>query len=128
MGVGTKRVDLSLDRKGASLKTILTIALVLTAGLAALWMWGSVHALRMSGPSRQIFIHGEPVCVTQRGGEIEAAVGECGSLPGTSEEDGDAYHRSPHRFGTPGSRLPPGHPPIFGDPDLGEGAVRRIPI
>lgn len=110
------------------MKTILAIALILTTGLAALSIWESVHARRMGGPSSQIFIHGTPVCVTQRGGEIEAAVGECGLLPGTSGEEGDASGSSPHRLGTPGFGLPPGHPPIGSDPDLGNGAARGILI
>jgi hypothetical protein len=122
------RADLSLGRKGASVKTFLAIALVMTAGLAALWMWGSVHARLMSGPSSQIFIHGTPVCVTQRGGDIEAAIGECGSSSGASEGGWDGFHRTPRPFGNMNPGLPPGHPPIGGVPDLGEEAVRRIPI
>jgi len=88
------------------LKTFLAGALILAAVLAAVSLWGMVHARRMGVSSSQIFIHGTPVCVTQRGGEIETAIGECGSSPG----------------------LPPGHPPVGGDPDLFDGAARRIPI
>jgi hypothetical protein len=110
------------------MKTILAIALVLTVGLAALWTWGSVHARRMSGPSSQIFIHGTPVCVTQREGEIEAVIGECGSSPGASEGEGGGFHRTPRPFGNMIPGLPPGHPPVGGDPDLVNGAARRIPI
>ena len=110
------------------MKTILTGALIVMTAIGALSLWGSVHARRMSGPSRQIFIHGTPVCVTQRGGEIEAAIGECDSSPGASEGEWGGFHRTPRPFGNMNPELPPGHPPIFGDPDLGEGAVRRIPI
>jgi hypothetical protein len=111
------------------LKTILATALILMTGLAALSMWGSMHARRMGGSSRQIFIHGTPVCVTQRGGEIEAAVGKCGPLPGAPEGEGNASGRSPHRFGTPGFGLPPGHPPVGSDPGMiGGEEIRRLPI
>jgi hypothetical protein len=110
------------------MKTILAIALIVTTVLAALSMWGSVHARRMGGSSSQIFIHGTPVCVTQRGGEIEAAIGECGTSPGASEGEEGGFHRRPHPFGKMNPELPPGHPPVGGDPDLVNGAARRIPI
>ncbi|GAB4233719.1 MAG: hypothetical protein OHK0028_09610 [Deltaproteobacteria bacterium] len=111
------------------MKTILAVALILATGLAAFAMWGAAHARRMAWSGSQIFIHGTPVCVMQRNGGIEAAVGECGSLPGAREEEPDPSGGMPHRFGVPGSGLPPGHPPIGSDPGMmgGEG-VRRIPI
>jgi hypothetical protein len=110
------------------MKTILAIALIVTAVLAALSMWGSVHARRMGGSSSQIFIHGTPVCVTQRGGQIEAAIGECGTSPGASEGEEGGFHPRPNPFGNRNPDLPPGHPPVGGDPDLGAGGARRIPI
>lgn len=110
------------------MKTILTGALIVMTALGVLSLWGSVHARRMSGPSSQIFIHGTPVCVTQRGGEIEAAIGECGSSSGASEGGWDGFGRTPPPFGNRNPGLPPGHPPIGGIPDLGDEGVRRIPI
>jgi len=56
------------------MKTILGIALVVAMGVAALFLWGAGYARHTGFSSSQIFIHGVPVCVTQRGGEIEAAV------------------------------------------------------
>ncbi|HWS16031.1 MAG TPA: hypothetical protein VN450_07575, partial [Candidatus Methylomirabilis sp.] len=106
----------------------LAIALVLSTGLAAVSMWGIVHARRMGVSSSQILLHGTPVCITQRGGEIEAAIGECGSSPGASEGEDGGFHGTPHPFGNPNAGLPPGHPPVGSDPDLAETEVRRTPI
>lgn len=110
------------------MKTILTGALIVMTALGVLSLWGSVHARRMSGPSSQIYIHGTPVCVMQHGGEIEASIGECGSSSGTSEGGWGGFHRAPRPFGNTTPGLPPGHPPIGEYPDLGDEAVRRIPI
>jgi len=109
-------------------KTVLAVALVLTTGLAAVSIWGSVHAQRMGGSSSQIFIHGTPVCVMQRGGEIVAAIGDCAALPGGADREGGGFHSAPHPSGEPGVALPPGHPPVGNAPDLADGGVRRIPI
>jgi len=109
-------------------KTVLAIALLVTTGLAAVSIWGAVHARRMGGSSSQIFIHGTPVCVTQRGGEIQTAIGECGTLPGGPEREGGGFDSAPHPFGEPNSGLPPGHPPVNNSPDLLGGGARRIPI
>jgi len=92
------------------LKSLLAIALVLTAALAGLSLWGMGHARHVAVSSSQIFIHGTPVCVTQRGGEIQASVGECAVLfggPRGQQEDADGFHN-----GDPHVGLPPGHPPI----------------
>ena len=96
------------------MKTFLAVALVVATGLAALSVWGIVHSRQMSGSSSQIFIHGAPVCVTQRGGEIEAVVGKCGSIPGDP--------------GSPNLGLPPGHPPVDGNPGPAFDEERRTPI
>ena len=110
------------------MKTFLAIALVLSASLAAVSLWGIVHARRMGVSSSQIFLHGTPVCITQRGGEIEAAIGECGSSPGAPEEEDGDFHGTPYPFGNPSVGLPPGHPPVGNDPDLGDDDSRRTPI
>jgi len=111
-----------------SVKTFLAIALVLSTCLAAFSLWGIVHARRMGSSSSQIFLHGTPVCITQRGGEIEAAVGECGSPSGAPEEEEGEFRGTPYPFGHPNAGLPPGHPPVESDPDLGDGDSRRTPI
>lgn len=110
------------------MKTFLAGALILTTALAAVSLWGMVHARRVVVSSSQIFIHGTPVCVTQRGGGIETAIGECGPSPEASDGEEGGLHRTPNPFrnGNPG--LPPGHPPIGVDPDVADGAARRIPI
>ena len=110
------------------MKTFLAIALVLSTGLAAVSLWGIVHARRMGVSSSQIVLHGTPVCITQRGGEIEASIGECGSSPGASEGEDGGFHGTPHSFGNPNAGLPPGHPPVGSDPALAETEVRRTPI
>ena len=96
--------------------TFLAIALILVTGAASIWLWGAAHAHRMAPSSSQIFIHGTPVCVTQRGGEITAAVGECG------------YHGSHPGRGNPDIGLPPGHPPIDEEPFPGADGKRRTLI
>lgn len=110
------------------MKTFLAIALVLSTGLVAVSLWGIVHARRMSVSSSQIILHGTPVCITQRGGEIEAAIGECGSSPGAQEGEDGEFHGTQQPFRNPNAWLPPGHPPVGSDPDLGEGEVHRTPI
>lgn len=58
-----------------------------------------------ASPSSQIFIHGTPVCVFQKGKEIVARIGKCGS--------DQALPDSGHPFqGRRAPNLPPGHPPI----------------
>jgi len=91
-------------------KIFLAIALVLTAALAGLSLWGVGHARSVAVSSSQIFIHGTPVCVSQRGGEIQASVGECTVLfggPREEREEAEGFHN-----GDPHVGLPPGHPPI----------------
>ena len=110
------------------MKTFLTIALVLTTGVAALFLWGSGHARGMASASSQIFIHGTPVCVTQRGGEIEAAVGDCGVLAGGPQKDSGGYGGGNLPPGHPRLGLPPGHPPIDAGPGTGDDGRRRTLI
>ena len=98
------------------MRTFLVVAMVLTMGMAALSLWGAGHSRGLDASSSQIFIHGTPVCITHRGGEIQAAVGDCSVLRGESRHgDSDDEHG---RFAVPeGPRpeLPPGHPPIGPD-------------
>ena len=110
------------------MKTFLAGALILMMALAAVSLWGMVHARRIGVHSSQIFIHGTPVCVTQRGGGIETSIGECGASPGASEGEEGGFHRRPNPFGNRNHGLPPGHPPVGGDPDPGAVGGRRIPI
>jgi hypothetical protein len=98
------------------LRTFLAIALILVTGAASFMLWGAAHAHRMAPSSSQIFIHGTPVCVTQRGGEIVAAVGECG------------FHESRPAPENPHVGLPPGHPPIDDEPFPGADERRRTLI
>jgi len=109
-------------------RSLLAVALILTTGIASLWLWGAGHAQRMTGSSSQIFIHGTPVCVTQRGGEIEAAVGECGSFSGNDHGGSEGYHGGDSNPENPHAGLPPGHPPVDGDPSPGHEAKRRLLI
>ncbi len=98
------------------MRKFLVVALVLSMGMAALSLWRAGKALDLAATSSQIFIHGTPVCVTQRGGEIHAAVGDCGGLRGEPRNEGreGAHGRLPAP-GRPGLELPPGHPPIGPD-------------
>lgn len=77
------------------MKTFLGVALILAVGAAAMLLWSAGHGMEAGVSSSQIFIHGVPVCVTQRGDEIRASVGSCDAVPAD-----------------PRLRLPPGHPPI----------------
>jgi hypothetical protein len=98
------------------MKTVLVVALVLTMGLAALSFWGVGSSLGLVASSSQIFIHGTPVCVTQRGGEIQATVGACSLLRGESSHGGsEGYHGRVPGPWHPALELPPGHPPIGPD-------------
>ena len=109
------------------MKSLIAIALILTAGIASLWLWGAGHARRMAGSSSQIFIHGTPVCVTQRGGEIVAAVGECGSFSGNAYGGPEGYHGGDLAPGNPHVGLPPGHPPLDEEPfPAPEGGRRTL--
>lgn len=110
------------------MRSLLAIALILTTGMASLWLWGAGHAHRMAASSSQIFIHGTPVCVTQRGGEIVAAVGECGTFSGNGHGGSGGYHGGSPDPGNPHAGLPPGHPPLDGMPFPEPEAGRRTPI
>jgi hypothetical protein len=101
------------------MRSFLVIALVLSAGAASLWLWGAGHADRVAAFSSQIFIHGTPVCVTQRGDRIEAAVGTCDAPSGDPHGGPGGYHGTRPGPGNPHIGLPPGHPPIDRDPSPG---------
>jgi hypothetical protein len=111
-------------------KTLFATVLILAMGITGISLWGAVHAQRVTVSSSQIFIHGTPVCVMQRGGEILASVGMCGTHGGETREggfgNGGVFHgETPSPLETrPG--LPPGHPPVDSAPSF-EGE-RRILI
>jgi hypothetical protein len=94
------------------MRSFLVIALVLVAGAASLLLWGAGHADRVAAFSSQIFIHGTPVCVTQRGDRIEAAVGTCDANPRDPRGGSGGYHGTRPGPVNPHMGLPPGHPPI----------------
>ena len=94
------------------MRALIAIALVVTAGIVSFWMWGTGHAQRVADSSSQIFIHGTPVCVTQRGSEIHAAVGVCGNFSADSNGGSGRFHEGNPHQGNPQRGLPPGHPPI----------------
>jgi hypothetical protein len=119
------------DRNGSGTedprRSLLAIALILASGIASLWLWGAGHAQRMAASSSQIFIHGTPVCVTQRGGDIVAAVGVCGEFSGNPHGGSGMFHGSNPLPGDPGMGLPPGHPPIDEEPlPVQEGGKRTL--
>ncbi|MBI5906208.1 MAG: hypothetical protein HZB86_11810 [Deltaproteobacteria bacterium] len=109
------------------MRKIVAFAAMIAAGLAAYSVWGIGQDRYASDSSSQIFIHGTPVCVTQRGGGIEAAVGECDAVAGRGPGGGHGrFHGGIEPPRTPG--LPPGHPPVGPGTDPAGEAVRRIPI
>jgi len=55
-------------------KAVLATALIAALVVTGLSLWGAVHARRMAVSSSQIFIHGTPVCVLERAGEIRVAI------------------------------------------------------
>jgi hypothetical protein len=98
------------------MKKILLLGSVFTVGMAAISFWGVGIYSSLAASSSQIFIHGTPVCVTQRGGEIQATVGACNLLRGESpQSDSEGYHERVPGPGHPALELPPGHPPIGPD-------------
>ena len=107
------------------MKTILATALIVALGITGISLWGAVHARRMAVSSSQIFIHGTPVCVLERAGEIRATFGMCGFHGSDSREDGPGYGKTPPPL-EPRLGLPPGHPPVDATPSFEEG--RRILI
>jgi hypothetical protein len=112
------------------MRTYLVVALVVSLGLSALSLWGTAESRYGNESSSQIYIHGTPVCVIQRGGEIQATVGACSAVPDESRQ-GAPYRHSPGFSGPghPGLNLPPGHPPIGPDDGpIGERNHRRTLI
>jgi hypothetical protein len=112
-------------RERHPVKTILAAALIVALGITGISLWGAMHARRMAVSSSQIFIHGTPVCVLERAGEIRATLGMCGSHGTDSREDGFGSGETPPRR-EPHLVLPPGHPPVGPDPSFEGG--RRILI
>lgn len=110
------------------MRSIIYIAMILTAAIASLWWWSAGHARFVVASSSQIFIHGTPVCVTQRGGEIYAAVGVCGNRSVDPQGDSERFHGSEGAPGNPHMGLPPGHPPIGDEPFRTPEEGRRVLI
>lgn len=104
-------------------------AIVLTAIflVVALVQWHSYRAAESSVSANQIFIHGTPVCVFTKDGNIMARVGECpdGSRMEKGAPKGAPEERAPFH-GHPGMKLPPGHPPV--DRDIPAERRRTVPI
>ncbi|MGE5246891.1 MAG: hypothetical protein ACM3L8_00985 [Verrucomicrobiota bacterium] len=112
------------------MRTIAAAALALTLGVVAASLWLLGYGRGPAVSSSQIFIHGTPVCVTQRGGEIHATVGACSALrPGGPRGEGPSRHHGGVPYpGDPRLELPPGHPPIGPDDGpIGEH-TRRVLI
>jgi hypothetical protein len=106
-------------------KTVLAAALIVALGITGISLWGAVNAQRSAVSSSQIFIHGTPVCVLERAGELRATVGVCGFHGNGSGEGGSGSGEMPPAI-EPHLVLPPGHPPVGPDPGFEEG--RRILI
>jgi len=108
-------------------RAFLAVALVLTMGFAAMSAWDVGHARHKAVSSSQIFIHGTPVCVTQHGGEIVAAIGECSTAGERKGEEFDGSYGGKLPPGHPPIGLPPGHPPIDSNPGAPfEGSRRTL--
>ncbi|MBP2677828.1 MAG: hypothetical protein H6Q82_893 [Deltaproteobacteria bacterium] len=107
------------------MKTIFAAALIVAVGITGISLWHTARTRHIDSSSSQIFIHGTPVCVVQRAGEILASVGMCGTSGGAPREEGHGNGRvfrgeAPSRLeALPG--LPPGHPPVDSIPNFGEG-------
>ena len=106
------------------MKTVLAAALIVALGITGISLWGAVHARRMAVSSSQIFIHGTPVCVLERAGEIRATIGVCGFHGTDSREDGYGSGKTPPPRESP-LALPPGPPPVGPDPAF-EGGSRIL--
>ncbi len=114
-------------------KLVVITVVVLVAGIAYFNLASHRHGILQARGTSQIFIHGTPVCVTQDDeGDIVATVGEClraGPDQGQDQgqDQGKDEDENPGQFhGGNDLRLPPGHPPIGEDMDL--GGQRRILI
>lgn len=107
------------------MKTMLVSAMILALGVTGILLWEGAHARRMAVSSSQIFVHGTPVCVIQKAGEIIASVGLCGASRSESREDGfgngGGFHGEAPSTNEPRFGLPPGHPPVDYPPDFEEG-------
>ena len=124
--VATPASNRKMIREGNHVKTILGTALILALGITGISILSEIHAQRMVVSSKQIFIHGTPVCVMQQSGEIIASVGVCGTSGGkTWEEDfgngGGFRGEEPSSPLEPRLDLPPGHPPVGSTPSFEKG-------
>ncbi|GAB4364491.1 MAG: hypothetical protein Kow00128_06210 [Deltaproteobacteria bacterium] len=91
--------------------------MLISVGLVGLLVLALFTLLHIDVPfagkaTSQIYIHGTPVCVTQRPHGILAQVGECD--PGRISPHGE-YSGEVPVHGHRGRDLPPGHPPIDGN-------------
>lgn len=93
------------------MRMLISVGLVGLLGLALFTLLNADVPFPEKATS-QIYIHGTPVCVTQRPHGILAQVGECDEarIFPHGEYSGEVpYH------GHPGMDLPPGHPPVDGN-------------
>ncbi len=99
------------------MRTVAAVGVALTLGVVAVFLWILGYGLGPAVSSSQIFIHGTPVCITQRGGEIRATVGACSALRHVEPRGEGSYrhHGGVPSPGDPRLKLPPGHPPIGPD-------------
>lgn len=91
--------------------------IILAVGLAGLLGFMLFTMLNAEVPftrkaHSQIYIHGTPVCVTQRSHEIVAQVGKCDGARAYPDRE---FTGEVPFHGHPGRELPPGHPPIDGN-------------
>ena len=94
------------------MKTVIAAAMIVAAGIIAVFLWHPGHSGDTGFSSSQIFVHDTPVCVVRHGGEIVAAVGFCDAFGEPSRKDPTV--------------LPPGHPPVDAFP--GSEPTGKIPI
>lgn len=106
------------------MKKLFAIVLATIVLAVAFVQWHSYRAAEVSTVSAsQIFIHGTPVCVFSKDGNIMARVGQCSDVSREEKRvppEGAPFHRQP------GMNLPPGHPPV--DQDMAPDGRRTVPI
>ncbi len=112
------------------MKKLVAVAVVaLVAGIVFFNLASHRHGIVQARTASQIFIHGTPVCVTQdESGNIVASVGEClRAGPDQGQDQGNDGEDDPGELhGGKDQQLPPGHPPI--DEDMNLGGQRRVLI
>lgn len=108
-------------------KLVAAAVVALVAGIVYMNLASHRPGIVQARVASQIFIHGTPVCVTQdESGNIVATVGEC-LRPEPDQGQGKEGGEDLDRFhGGKDLQLPPGHPPIDEDMDL--GGQRRVLI